>query len=206
MTVWRLLGELPQAKSREEIRAQSLNGWNPWQHAWSRSEEPDIVVPDAEDATRFRHAQTYWVKHEERVLKFAVDYLESGGRRFFIPAKAMERDAFEARRVRHEGFWKASLDSAENLPWPQPDPSWLQRSAFLEALDRIEAEVYKVSYRGFSHCRICGRGNGTQSFRLEVWEWPEGFRHYISDHEVRPTSDFELFVLQWGKRAARLTL
>jgi hypothetical protein len=30
------------------------------------------------------------VKHEERVLKFAVDYLESGGRRFFIPAKIEE--------------------------------------------------------------------------------------------------------------------
>jgi len=61
MSIWRLLGNLPQAKTREGIRAQSLDGWNPWQHHWKQREEPDIVVPDPEDSKRFHHATTYWV-------------------------------------------------------------------------------------------------------------------------------------------------
>jgi hypothetical protein len=26
------------------------------------------------------------------------------------------------------------------------------------------------------------------------WEWPEGFRHYVADHCVRPSVAFEHFV------------
>lgn len=194
MALWRILGELPQAKSREEIRAQSLDGWSPWQNPWSRSKEPDIVIPDSEDPKRFRHAQIYWVEREGCVFKFAVDHLESGGLRFLIPSETAERDAFEGRNPRYEGFWKSSSDSDENLPWPWPDPRWLQRTTFLRALDRIEVQARKISYRGFSHCRLCGCRNGSRSFQFDIWKWPEGFRHYVADHEVRPSSDFEIFI------------
>jgi len=130
----------------------------------------------------------------------------SGVWRFFVPAASTEEGAFEARIPRYEGFWRSSSRADENLPWPQPEAKWPERAAFLKLLDRAEAEAQRVSYRGFSHCRICGCRNGSQSFRLDVWEWPSGFRHYVTDHEVRPSPEFELFVREWAQRAARLTV
>ena len=174
-STWRLLGDLPQARTREEIRTQSLDGWSPWQHPWNRCDEPYIVVPDSEGLRRFRHAPTYWVKHNGKVIKFAVDQLECGEWRFFVPAASTEEGAFEVRIPRYEGFWRSSSHADENLPWPQPEANGLQRATFLEALDRAETEAQRVSYCGFSHCRVCGCENGSQSFRLDVWEWPSGF-------------------------------
>jgi len=194
MSDWRLVCDLPQARTREEIRAQEFDGWNPWEHHWNPCDDPVIVIPDPENSNRFRHASTYWVKHDGKVIKFAVDHLERGVWRFFIPAAGTQEGAFEARTPRYEGFWRSSAHADENLPWPQPDARWLQRAAFLEILDRAESEAQRVSYRGFSHCRVCGCRNGSQSFRLDVWEWPSGFRHYVADHEVRPTPEFELFI------------
>ena len=198
MSTWRLLGDLQQVKTREEIRAQSLNGWNPWQHPWNRCEEPWIVVPDPQDSKRFHHAPTYWVEREGKVIKFAVDYLK-GGWRFFVPATATEEGAFQARTPQYEGYWRSSLHADENLPWPDPETNWPQRAAFLEMLDCAEAKAQTVSYRGFSRCRICGCRNGSQSFRLDFWEWPWGFRHYVSDHAVRPSAEFEFFIREWAQ-------
>jgi hypothetical protein len=106
---------------------------------------------------------------------------------------------YEARTAsRHEGFWRSSLHADENLPWPQPDAKWPRRAAFLEMLDRAEAEAQRGYSRGWSCCRICRCRNGTMTFRLDVWEWPEGFRHYVAEHEVRPSPEFELFVREWA--------
>ena len=201
MPIWRLLGDLSQARTREEIRIQSLDGWSPWQHPWNRCEEPGIVVPDPEEPKCFRHAPIYWVKHDAKVIKFAAYCLECGVWRFFVPAASTEEGAFEARTPRYEGFWRSSLHADEDLPWPQPDAKWPQRAAFLEALDRAEAEAERVLFRGFSLCRVCGGQNGSESFQLDVWEWPSGFRHYVADHEVRPSPQFDRFVREWGARS-----
>jgi len=55
MSTWRFLGDLPQGRTREEIRAQSLDDWNPWQRPWNLCKEPGIVVSDPEDSKRFRY-------------------------------------------------------------------------------------------------------------------------------------------------------
>jgi len=151
MSTWRLLGDLSQARTREEIRTQALDGWSPWQHPWNRCEGPGIVVPDLEDSKRFRHVPTYWVEHDGKVINFAVDHLECGVWRFFVPAASTEEAAFEARNPRYEGFWRSSSRTDENLPWPQRETKWPERAAFLKTLDRAEAEAQRVSYRGFSH-------------------------------------------------------
>jgi hypothetical protein len=206
MSTWRLLGDLSQPRTREEIRAQSLDGWSPWQHHWNSHEYLAIVVPDSEDSNRFRHVDICWVEHHGKMIKFAVDYLESGMWRFFVPAAPTEEGAFEAKSARYEGFWRTSLHADGKLPWPQPEPKWNERAGFLEMLDRAEVAAYRVHYFGYSDCRICGCLNGTKSFRLDVWEWPEGFRHYVAEHEVRPSPEFELFVRGWAQPEARLTL
>lgn len=194
MSTWRLLGELPQAKTREEIKNQSLCGWNPWQRVWNRCEERGIVVPDPRNSNRFRHILTYWYMQDGKVIKFAAELPNLGVWRFFVPAVPSEKGAFEARTPRREGFWRSRLDADEDLPWPGAQPEWPERDAFLEMLHRAESQAEKIAYRGFSLCRICTCRNGSQSFRLDVWEWPWGYRHYLTEHNVRPSHDFELFI------------
>lgn len=195
MNTWKLWGELPSARSREEIRSQSLDGWKVWRHPWNRCNEPGIVVPDSEALGIFHHAPTFWVENEQHRMKFAVVYLDNGARRFFVPADSKDEGAFDARTPRYEGFWRSSLNAEESLPWPEPDSAWLDRAAFLQALRRVETTARKFVSAGFSLCRLCGTRNGNESFQADIWEWPEGFRHYVAEHQVRPTPDFESFVL-----------
>jgi hypothetical protein len=97
---------------------------------------------------------------------------------------------------RYEGHWKASESEGSDLPWPVSQPDWSDKGKFLTALAETESKAERVVYRGLSHCRLCGRVNGHVAFRMNVWEWPEGFKHYLADHDVRPTADFELFILR----------
>jgi len=95
----------------------------------------------------------------------------------------------------YEGHWRASRGDPSELPWPDPEPTWDGRAAFLAALERAEAAAERVAYRGFSLCRICGCTNGSAALRLDEWEWPAGYKHYVVDHDVRPSVAFEAFVL-----------
>src|SRR5215472_11878403 len=121
------------------------------------------------------------------------------------PLPPMDFEAFGGEPRRSEGFWRHTLDPDEDLPWPQmkqdqhlpwpqPDPAWSDRSAFLEVLHYAEAEAERFVEWGFSKCRLCGCQNGDASFVLENWDWPQGLRHYVVDHNVRPSPEFELFL------------
>ena len=79
-------------------------------------------------------------------------------------------------------------------PWPVPDTQWAERSSFLERLISIEEQAHRIAYRGFSRCRLCGEENGHEGLRLEHWEWPAGYRHYIAEHGVCPSAAFEAFI------------
>lgn len=94
----------------------------------------------------------------------------------------------------YEGHWRSSVHESSELPWPQPEPEWTERAAFLAHLDRVEAVVPRTIYRGLSMCRLCAQRNGTEAFRSARWEWPAGFRHYIAEHDVRPSMEFTDFI------------
>jgi hypothetical protein len=112
---------------------------------------------------------------------------------------------------RHEGFWSSAAalpDRIHEDPWQAwlPFPkghaeSWPGEAAFLIALAEVEAAMIAqervVSYRGYSCCRLCADLylNGRREFRHPNWVWPEGFRHYVAVHHVRPRPAFETWVL-----------
>jgi hypothetical protein len=99
--------------------------------------------------------------------------------------------------AKKEGYWRRSYDEESELPWPIPEPGWVGRAGFLASLDQVEAVAERIAYRGFSLCRLCGRMNGHEGLRLAEWEWPAGFRHYVADHEIRPSRAFEAFIRSW---------
>lgn len=61
--------------------------------------------------------------------------------------------------------------------------------------DNFPEELRVQSYRGSSTCRMCGQLNGSREFIVGDWEWPSGYRHYIGAHSVKPSDEFQAFIL-----------
>jgi hypothetical protein len=97
-----------------------------------------------------------------------------------------------SRDDRIEGHWR--WHAAPDLPMPVTDVDWPGRADFLTKLATVEAAARQRHMKGSSTCRVCGETNGSSSFTFGGWEWPDGFVHYLRDHGVRPTADFEAFV------------
>jgi hypothetical protein len=201
MALWRLLGKVRQAKNREELEAQSFEGWNPWRDGMFQLREPDIVVPDPRDPTKRCHAHIYEVSRASWVTKFASLFLPdasndsaNGFWYFYVPATVSTDDSFEADAPKVEGYWRRTPDEDSELPWPAPVNEWADREMFLASLDRAEAESVKSAFRGYSFCRLCKCQNGHEEYQILEWKWPAGFRHYVAEHRVRPSLAFENFI------------
>lgn len=87
------------------------------------------------------------------------------------------------------GFW-----SDEAHPeWPDPNTfvatEWdrLERARIAEYL---LSATSVIEWRGFSFCRICGKQNGYRDYSDGTYFWPEGYGHYVVEHDVRPPQDF----------------
>lgn len=48
---------------------------------------------------------------------------------------------------------------------------------------------------GLSPCRMCGKGNGSLELSDGTYVGPEGLKHYVQDHHVRPPEPFTSHVL-----------
>lgn len=200
MSTWRLLGELTQARTREELQANFSLEWNPWTKHWYQLQEPPIVVPDPQNPNHLRHAVLYETSTSIGRSRFAVAWVDDV-QRIYVLAGSDEAGAFEALTPRYEGFWRTtdpgSQGKVSNPDWPIPEPRWVDREAFLASLDRVEQIADKTACRGYSPCRICGCRNGYLEFTLREWAWPAGFRHYVDEHHVRPSKEFQNFVSQY---------
>jgi hypothetical protein len=51
------------------------------------------------------------------------------------------------------------------------------------------------AYMGYSPCRFCGDNNGALELSDGTYVWPEGLRHYVTDHDVRLPEPFVGHVL-----------
>ncbi len=92
-----------------------------------------------------------------------------------------------------EGFWATRTEPRLPTPVAQIKP-WKGKAEFLRHLGRVESIAEKTLFRGFSTCRICGHANGSAEYATDHWEWPNGFGHYISDHNVEPTPEFKAYI------------
>ena len=111
-----------------------------------------------------------------------------------------------------EGYWASDQDPSKDIykgeyPWPQSS-SFPEKEEFMIKLTKVEEylklkeetkikdeEDYVISYRGLSRCRICNEKNGYKEYVFKFSKngkvnWPEGFRHYVEAHEIRPSDKF----------------
>ncbi len=90
----------------------------------------------------------------------------------------------ERKTERTEGFW-----SSTNVPVGNPEP-WEGMHEFLTNLSKTERRAGATQYRGWSNCRLCGCHNGSATYHKNGWDWPSGFRHYVEEHNLKPSDDF----------------
>jgi hypothetical protein len=205
-SIWRYLGSLPSGTagrehgvSAEELRARMIEGWAPHEHLnWRQLNLAPLVVPNPQDPSRVFYARIFEVPFRGDVRRFATDVADDGSEHYWLPALGSEAGAFAASALSYEGHWSLPNVPGDDRPWPVSDPTWSGLSAFLPLLDRAEGKAERIAYRGKSYCRLCDQINGHVAYRLNQWEWPEGYRHYLTDHAVRPTREFEAFLRLMG--------
>lgn len=105
--------------------------------------------------------------------------------------------------MRKIGFWKSSMSPELPMPVPHNIP-FEGKNEFIKRLRAIEEnKATKMSYRGFSICRICNEVNGSAEYSFSGFTWPSGYLHYIQDHNVIPEKDFFDFIMNDGKTAVK---
>jgi hypothetical protein len=112
------------------------------------------------------------------------------------------------------GHWKEDID--ETLDWyqgqeyanlPIENSATNDQTEEIRALNRLEQKLgqrgvdmipgdkYKRNgYMGSSECRICGIRNGSHEYVFESWVWPEGYSHYLTEHNVAIHPEFGQFI------------
>jgi len=97
------------------------------------------------------------------------------------------------------GFWKpyeCDIFNPEDNSYPMPiansnEKTKEETEKFLNTLTIIEKKIArKESYMGFSWCRICKCHNGSEEYYWGRYIWPEGFKHYIIEHNIEIPNDF----------------
>lgn len=116
-----------------------------------------------------------------------------------------------------EGYWRPNKSAIryyekDDIILTYPDVTKLQgdrafrgKSEFLAALSKVEGRAASVRYKGSSNCRICGIRNGSAEFSYRNAKWPEGYRHYVSAHNVKPSKEFAEFIMDAAKSDAKVS-
>ena len=183
---WRLFGECPAFDPRavpDMLRPMIVNV--------APLAEPTLILHDPEIPAGENWLRP-WLTTQGTPQRFLQCFTGDRMCRFYVPATS--GTTFTSELACYEGHWRNSIDEESELPWPAPGAWGADRSHVIEQLARVEAMAYRVSYRGYSMCRLCGQRNGSRGLRLDRWEWPEGYMHYLVAHDVVPSREFEVFI------------
>ena len=112
--------------------------------------------------------------------------------------KKHPNEPFGAENLKAIGYWRSK--SEPDLPDPK---DYIGNKTNLTSNGRKVIAKYldaygnaKVHWRGWSNCRICGKYNGTRCMSDGVYIWPEGFGHYILEHDLNPPPEFYRYVFE----------
>ena len=95
--------------------------------------------------------------------------------------------------IKRIGYWRRYKEEDDGLPWPEEGNLPLEtKQKIVEYLDSGKRHAV---WRGWSTCRICGKINGSACLVNDNFEYPEGYSHYIIDHNIMPDIDLLTTVL-----------
>jgi len=104
----------------------------------------------------------------------------------------------KTQALRKVGFWNDNKNGYPQYPMPEArEKPWKGKRDFVAALTQLQEKggIKRESYRGWSDCRCCGKMNGNKEYTKDGWLWPEGFLHYVEEHNVKPPQDFIDFIM-----------
>lgn len=123
-------------------------------------------------------------------------------------------------KTKVEGYWASNIDPEKDeykgkYPWPVPTiGEWPDKQAFIDKLTKIEASpderiemldapgLHLVQFRGIAHSRLENTyvDNGEYIYNGPKFtiRWPAGYlRHYVIKHNIRPSKEFQDFVMNY---------
>ena len=98
-----------------------------------------------------------------------------------------------------EGYWRSKFEPQYPMPVARLKP-WKGQRKFLEALAKVEESSLPLRsmFKGWSNCRCCQCKNGSAEYSIKmsgfIVAWPDGFEHYVREHNVRPSWAFQSFI------------
>jgi len=95
-----------------------------------------------------------------------------------LPEKSalMDQDIAAAKAIRD-----AALREAHDPVWKFDNPE-----VFAVVLAYLNNPERTKGYRGSASCRICGCGNGSQDWFKGPFRYPQGYVHYLVEHDFKP--------------------
>lgn len=99
--------------------------------------------------------------------------------------------------MKFEGYWYSISAPEYPMPVSQINPI---SDAVLSKFDMVCAQARVKKYKGHSPCRLCDKEkNGCSEYRITIgdteWAVPYGFRHYLVEHNVHLSPEFEKAIL-----------
>ena len=74
-----------------------------------------------------------------------------------------------------------------------------RKKEFLKCRERdARGENVHVAFKGSSKCLLCDGFYGHGEFDYKGWTWASCIRHYVVEHNVKPSDGFISFVLSEG--------
>lgn len=92
------------------------------------------------------------------------------------------------------------------------------KDSFLQKLNEVETQLKKskstyIGYFGFSYCRLakfdnCEQGdfNGSWEYVTDTWTWPQGYKHYVEVHNVKPSDKFYKYIMNFDLAGSKSTI
>lgn len=80
------------------------------------------------------------------------------------------------------------------LPWPEPNGRLAQEAKERVAVYLRQGLVNDV-YKGKAYCKLCHADLGSSDLTDGEFVWPEGYAHYVLEHNVMPDLDLLAKVL-----------
>lgn len=97
------------------------------------------------------------------------------------------------------GFWISNdpfgiCNDEISFSHPIENSAKEDNSKLIKKLLEIQNKAHVNSYFGCSTCRICNEDNGCSEYTYGTFIWPEGYIHYIRDHNVEINEEFKEFL------------
>jgi hypothetical protein len=173
----------------------------------------DVVMqlPDKEKRRMNEDMEIDSDEYKKYVLKNQKE-IYSGRDLTFDENKKIEKvEDFYGRKFKniYVGYWATYDKNWYGLPVENWE-GWNDKNLYNEFVTKLEKKLkegVKVGYRGWSDCRICGKNNGSEEYKIRLNKdkygathivIPSGYIHYIVDHKIKPHKWFLEYIIKNG--------